>query len=105
MRHSAMMSGYRNALVLTLLLAVGSAAALSQAPPAASPGPLTVTTDSQEYCNDLAARIAAERQARVAVRPEVVSLAEEGQHMCHTGLIRSGLTRLRRALLLLEGHN
>ena len=96
------MSAYRNALVLTGVLAVVSAAALSQSPTVAPPGPLRVTTDTAEYCNDLADRVAVEQRAHPAAQPEVQMLAEEGQHMCGTGLIRCGLTRLRRALLLLE---
>ena len=103
MRHSGIMSGYRNAILLTLLLGLASAAALSQSPPAASSGPLTVTTDTPAYCDNLAARIEAERQAHPTAQPEVQTLAEEGQHMCDHGLIRGGLTRLRRAWLLLEG--
>ena len=105
MRHSGIMSGYRNAFLLTLLLGLGSAAALSQSPPpATTAGPLTVTTDTQAYCDNLAARIQAERQTHpAAAKPEVESLAQEGQHMCDHGLIRGGLIRLRRAWLMLEG--
>lgn len=96
------MAAYRKALVVTLLLALGSAAALSQAPPTAPSGPLQVTTDTPEYCNNLAGRIAAEQRTHPTPVPEVQTLAEEGQHMCEIGLIRGGLARLRRALLLLE---
>lgn len=103
MRHSAVMAVYRNALVLTLLLGLGSAAALSQSPSEALPAPLTVTTDTPQYCDDLAHRIATERRAHPTPQPEVQQLAEEGQQMCDNGLIRGGLIRLRRALLILEG--
>jgi hypothetical protein len=102
MRHSGPMTSYRNALGIMLVLAVVSAAALSQSPPAAPPGPLTVTTDTAEYCNSLAGRVAAEQRNRPAAQPEAQRLADEGQRMCDAGLIRGGLTRLRRALLLLE---
>lgn len=103
MRHSGSMSGYRNAFLLTVFLALASVAALSQSPPAASSDPLTVTTDTPAYCNDLAARIRTEQQTHPSAQPEVQTLAEEGQHMCDHGLIRGGLIRLRRAWLMLEG--
>jgi hypothetical protein len=96
------MQGLRNALVLTLPLALGPPAALSQSPPQAPPPPLRVTTDTPEYCDTLAGRIAAERQAHPRPMPEVQQLAQEGQHMCDTGLVRAGLLRLRRAWLMLE---
>ena len=97
------MSAYRTAFVLTLPLAVASAAAMSQPPPNASAAPLRVTTDSPEYCDQLADRIAAERTARPSATPDVQQLADEGHRMCEIGLIRGGLWRLRRALQLLEG--
>jgi len=93
----------RNALLLVPLVALTSAVAFSQSPSDAPAGPLTVTTDSPAYCDGLAARIAAERQARVSTQPDVQRLADEGQRMCDHGLIRGGLLRLRRALLMLEG--
>jgi len=97
------MTLYRNALGLTLLLTLVSAAGLSQTQSGAPAVPLTVTTDTPAYCDGLAARITAERRAQVSAQPEVQSLAEEGQRMCDHGLIRGGLRRLRRALIMLEG--
>lgn len=97
------MTSYRNALVLTLPLALGPAVALSQPAPAAPEPPLRVTTDTPEYCDHLAGRFASEQRTHPDVTPEVQKLAQEGQQMCDTGLIRGGLYRLRRALLLLEG--
>ncbi len=102
MRHSGTMTSYRNALGLMLVIALVSAAALSQSPPASPPDPLTVTTDTPEYCNNLAARVAAAQHSRAAAQPEAQRLADEGQQMCDAGLIRGGLARLRRALLLLD---
>ncbi len=93
----------RTVLVLTLPLALGSSAALSQSPPSAPSAPLRVTSDTPEYCDSLAGRIAAKQRDHPTATPEVQDLAAEGRHMCDTGLIRGGLWRLRRALLLLEG--
>ncbi len=114
-RHSRAMRVYRTLLLVAALLAVASVAAqpqspppaqtgvMTQEPPTAQQGALTVTTDTTAYCDDLADRIAAEQRAHPAAAvPEVRALAEEGQHMCDSGLIRGGLTRLRRALLMLE---
>ncbi len=96
------MAGFRTALVLTLPLALGPPPALSQPPPAAPVEPLPVTTDTPEYCNTLAGRIAAEQSTHPSPPPEVQQLAQEGQRMCDTGLVRARLLRLRRAWLILE---
>lgn len=72
---------------------------------------MRVTTDTQEYCEALAERVErAEhvRQPRPAQGDEleqVKELASEGHQMCIAGRIRSGLVRLRRALLLLSAQN
>ncbi len=97
------MTSYRNALVLIGLLALGPPGALSQPVQSTSVPPLRVTSDTPEYCNDLAGRFAAEQREHSPAAPEVVQLAQEGQRMCDTGLIRGGLRRLRRALQILEG--
>lgn len=106
MRHSEAMSArrnsYRNAIVVTALLAVCSATALSQSGGNAPADPMQVTTDTPQYCDHLAGRVAQARLQHPNAVPEVQSLAEEGRQMCNSGLIRGGLVRLRRALLLLE---
>ncbi len=99
------MAVVRTVLAVALLAGLGSAAAVSQSPPPAQPavqsgGPLRVTSDTAEYCDDLAGQVATERERRPAPQPEAEVLAQEGQHMCDSGLIRGGLVRLRRALLL-----
>jgi hypothetical protein len=92
------------ALAVTLLLSVGSATALSQSapPPPSSAGPMRVTTDTPEYCETLADRVQRAQHIRPSAEPEAEELAEEGHSMCHAGLIRGGLVRLRRALMLLR---
>lgn len=84
------------------LLTLGAATASSQTAPPPPSGPVQVTTDTVEYCAFLAARIARAQQQRPDAPRQVEELAEEGQHMCTTGLIRGGLVRLRRALLMLR---
>ncbi|PZW41040.1 hypothetical protein C8P66_12227 [Humitalea rosea] len=59
------------------------------------PQPLRVTTDSAEYCDVLARRIAA---APEAGSEPAFTLAEEGRRLCEAGHIRTGIARLRRAL-------
>jgi hypothetical protein len=97
------------------LLLLGPGAALSQATPStSSPSssgqsiPMRVTTDTAEYCESLAAQVERAEHARRphAERSEYIEqvreLAAEGHHMCAEGLIRSGLTRLRRAWMILQ---
>jgi hypothetical protein len=62
---------------------------------AASEHPVRVTTDSAAYCEVLAERLAARPKAAAG---EVRSLAEEGQRLCETGHVRTGIAKLRRAL-------
>jgi hypothetical protein len=65
--------------------------------------PVTVTTDTPEYCHKLLDRISEAVHAAVAPPPvEVSSLSTEGKRMCNNGLTRGGILRLRRALLILE---
>jgi hypothetical protein len=90
-------------LSVALLLGLSGATAFSQeAPPPPASGPLRVTTDTPEYCETLAQRVARAEQARPDAPRRVEELAEEGHQMCTTGLIRGGLVRLRRALLMLR---
>jgi hypothetical protein len=92
------------AFVLGLGAAVPLAGtSLSQtAPPPPSAPEVRVTTDTPEYCNTLAERVARDELARPNAPRQVEELAEEGHHMCATGLIRGGLLRLRRAWLMLR---
>jgi hypothetical protein len=82
--------------------AIASEAATAPLPPPPSqPGPLRVTTDTPEYCGHLAGRIATAQATLADNRPEVMTLATEGQHLCAIGHIRGGIVRLRRALIML----
>jgi hypothetical protein len=63
---------------------------------------MQVMTDTPEYCWHLASEVAATPREFRQLPPEVRMLALEGQRMCDRGLIRGGILRLRRALLLLR---
>jgi hypothetical protein len=90
-------------LVASAVLGLGATAALSQpAPPPPTGGPAFVTTDTPEYCEKLAERVARAEHVRPDPPRAVEELAEEGHRMCASGLIRGGLVRLRRALLMLR---
>ncbi len=72
-------------------------------PPAGAAGSeIRVTTDTPEYCETLAERVARDERARRDVPEQAAQLAEEGHHMCAQGLIRGGLVRLRRAWVMLR---
>jgi len=86
-------------LGLGLLLLNGGAAA----PAGSDSAAVVVTTDTPEYCHKLLDRIGQAIHAATAPPPvEVASLSTEGKRMCHDGLTRGGILRLRRALLILE---
>ncbi|CAH0225978.1 hypothetical protein ROS9278_02530 [Roseomonas sp. CECT 9278] len=54
-----------------------------------------VTTDSPDYCRELAQRLAPMPGARTE---PARSLAEDGLRLCENGNPRSGVARLRRAI-------
>lgn len=87
-------AGNRQALLFALL---ALPLALGTAPRAAvgGDGPVRVTTDSNAYCAELALRLAAQPQGRIE---PVRSMAEEGERLCETGHVRTGIAKLRRAL-------
>lgn len=76
--------------VLTLFLLLF---AVPSALPAAE-APVRVTTDSGAYCQELLVRVASQPNPGSDIR----SLAEEGQRLCETGHVRTGIAKLRRAL-------
>lgn len=76
-----------------LLLSV--VAALPVTAGAATEHPVRVTTDSSAYCVELANRFAGQSGTQPA---GARSLAEEGQKLCESGYVRTGIAKLRRAL-------
>lgn len=70
-----------------LLLTLGSAEAEQAAP--------RMTTENLEFCDALAARLAAS-PAPLGAAPR--EMGEEGLRLCASGHLRSGIAKLRRAL-------
>ncbi|RAI60791.1 hypothetical protein [Roseicella frigidaeris] len=63
-------------------------------PAAAEPSP-RVTTDTAEYCTSLVARLAGLPAAK---QEPSRSLAAEGERLCGSGHVRTGIAKLRRAV-------
>jgi hypothetical protein len=95
----------RTAAVAIVLGLAAAGTRAQTAPPPPTGGEARVTTDTPEYCDSLAARVARDEKARPNAPRQAEELAEEGHHMCATGLIRGGLVRLRRAWLMLRNEN
>lgn len=77
----------RLATLVSLCLAFGSARAEQAVP--------RMTTDDLEYCEALAARLAA---SPAPLRTGPRELGEEGLRLCAAGHLRTGIAKLRRAL-------
>lgn len=75
------------------LLAAGFV--LANASPALANGAVRVTTDSLEYCQELAQRLEGLPRGREGL-PR--SLGQEGLRLCAEGHVRTGIARLRRAI-------
>ncbi|HBK05132.1 MAG TPA: hypothetical protein DDZ81_04630 [Acetobacteraceae bacterium] len=70
---------------------------------AAPAGPMEITTDTPEYCQELLLRVGnLVRLATAPVPREVTDLTSEGQRMCDHGQTRGGIMRVRSALMMLE---
>ena len=61
--------------------------------------PMTVTTDTPEYCLSLADHMEAHDQMSANAR----ILWQNGRSLCEHGHIRRGLARLRRAMMVVRG--
>jgi hypothetical protein len=80
-----------------IVLSAALVACLGGGPP--SDDPMTVTTDTPEYCLGLAGRM----DSQGPMTPNARVLWERGRTLCEHGHIRSGLARLRRAMLVMRG--
>jgi hypothetical protein len=83
----------KSALPLAFLLSMPTCQALAQEQP-----PIPLTSDTAQYCAQLAEAIA----ARHSTLPDVLHLLADGREMCDQGEVRGGLRRLRRALVILN---
>ena len=84
------------ATVLSLVLADIAGASPSTEP--LDNRAMVVTSDTSAYCRSLSDMIAARRPLPL----EVKELKSQGDGMCLHGKIRGGITRLRRALVVLK---
>jgi hypothetical protein len=93
---------------VALLVAIG---AIPTWPTVAQPQPgeskpMEITTDTPAYCLHLVNRVGdLIRLAATPVPPDVTGLATEGKRMCAIGQTRSGIMRLRSALMMMEQRN
>lgn len=95
----------RNGTLGLGLLAIGSAAALSQAPSSGQEqGGVVVMSDTPKWCAHLSGEVSALRQTTPGPHPEVDMLAREGERLCQSGHVRLGIIRLRYALMHLQEH-
>lgn len=62
-------------------------------------GPMTITSDTKDYCIHLAARM----DPADGMPPHARTLWALGRSMCENGHVRGGLFRLRRAMQIIHG--
>ncbi len=60
---------------------------------------MTITSDTPEWCMALADRMGAQGD----MPPHARALWSSGRELCEHGHVRSGLARLRHAMLMLHG--
>ena len=80
-----------------IVLSAALGGCLAGAPPADDP--MTVTTDTLEYCLNLAEQMGAQGP----MPPNARMLWQNGRTLCEHGHVRGGLARLRRAMLVIRG--
>jgi len=95
----------RRRLMAGLPVWFGLAATARAQPVITDMPPTRVTSDSPEFCAQLADMLRQDvRTHQLAPVPdEVLMLGREGRKMCREGHIRPGILRIRRALLMLRG--
>ncbi|HET6183996.1 MAG TPA: hypothetical protein VFA03_10440 [Acetobacteraceae bacterium] len=84
-------------------IAAGIGIVLAFVIPRSGPTPtVVVTTDTEPFCQQLSAKL--QELIRVSPRPpqpDVLSLGDEGRHLCDIGEVRGGILRLRRGVALM----
>ena len=63
---------------------------------------MPVISDTPEFCFELARRFTVLQRLAVSPSPDARLLAFEGRQMCEHGLIRPGIMRMRRAIMMLR---
>ena len=94
----------RHGLVSLAMLCLGGTAVVGQSDmttPGSPAGPMRVTTDTMEYCAQLASRIVSPVSG-TPLPENVLMLTGEGERMCQAHHVRMGIARLRRAWMLLH---
>ncbi len=64
------------------------------------PKPIIITSDSVAFCFRLSRVI--DSYNKGTLPRKIIQLREEGTDLCRQGLVRSGLARLRRAIISLK---
>ncbi len=88
----------RRALPLLVLLLLGVQVTGAVSARADDPQSFTLTTDTPQYCAQLAKQVG-DRHSSIA---DVKRLLAEGRALCDRGEVRGGIRRLRRALVILH---
>jgi hypothetical protein len=99
------MSPARSITTGCLLVALGTLPTISIDPAARliQSDPMEITSDTPAYCLHLLDRVSnLVRLAATPVPRDVTDLATEGQRMCAIGQTRSGIMRLRSAVMIME---
>src|SRR3954451_12841594 len=93
--HSARLQLGTACLVAGLLLLLAPVLTSARHAVAQSP-PLTLTTDTEDYCRQLEELVRRKTQAaHVALPSELAELSSDGRRMCDEGQPRRGIQRLR----------
>ncbi len=90
---------WKKTVLSTAVAAWFAGQALAQANFLPDQDPMTVTTDTSEYCLGLADRMDTDAD----MPPHARVLWRSGRTMCEHGHVRGGLLRLRRAMQMLRG--
>ncbi|HEX3348333.1 MAG TPA: hypothetical protein VHS58_09575 [Acetobacteraceae bacterium] len=94
---------YSRGAALAVCLVIAPAVAQSPSPPddgsAGSSTPMPLTTDTEDYC----LRLATEVENSGKATDEMRALVTEGRRMCVTGRVVAGVSRVRKAFVLMRG--
>jgi len=93
----------RTIVSVGLMIGTGALAVAVSGHVRAQSSAMDVTTDTPQYCLQLLDQVSdLVHIARAPPSPDVTELSSEGRRMCDHGQTRSGIMRLRRALVLMK---